>query len=314
MNPDLHKPLDTSKPFASAPTAILSGFLSLTKPRTLGPLLVVTLAVVMVAASKAPTPALVAATLLGMALMTAAGNTLNCILDRDIDRVMSRTRNRPLADGSLSARQAAAFGLMLVAAAFLVLDLGANLLSALLAFGGLVVYVLIYTPAKRATPLSVLIGGLAGATPPLVAWAAVRGSLSMAPVLLFAIMFIWDIPHTLAFTLAYSADYARARLPVSPVVHGMNSARHELAGYSLLLWGVSLLPALVGLFGRIYGVGAFLLGGPLVMLALGGLVPSGPRGVERPNDMRVYRYSVLYLALLFALMAIDRLARVLWLG
>ncbi len=202
---------------------------------------------------------------------------------------------------------------MLLGLGFFILDLGANLLSAMLAFAELVVYVLFYTPAKRATPVSLLIGALAGATPPLVAWAAVRGSLSIGAGLLAAILVLWDIPHTLTFTLSFCADYARAGLPVWPVVYGMEAARRELAGYSLLLWGVSLLPALVGLFGRIYGVGAFLLGGPFVMLALGSLVRSGPRGVQRPNDMRVYQYSVLYVALLFALMAIDRLVHILWL-
>jgi protoheme IX farnesyltransferase len=292
---------------------VWAGYVSLTKPRTLGPLLVVTLAV-MAATAHILSPGLIAATTLGSALMSAAANSLNCVLDRDIDRLMPRTRNRPLAEGSLSAGQAVAFGLLLIAVAFLVLDLGANLLSALLAFGGLVVYVLAYTPAKRASPLSVVVGALAGATPPLVAWAAVRGSLNSEALWLSAIMASWAIPHNLAFTLAYCADYARARLPVLPVTSGMNAARRHLAAASMLLWGVSLVPALLGQFGRIYGVGAFLLGGPFVMLALGGLVPLGPRGVERPNDLRVYRYSVLYLLLLFALVALDRLVHFLWLG
>jgi protoheme IX farnesyltransferase len=314
MDPDLHNPAGATRPLAHQPGAVLAGYISLTKPRTLGPLLVVSLAVVMVAAARAPSPVLLAATLAGSALMTGAANALNCVLDRDIDGLMRRTRNRPLVEGILSQTQAVAFGFLLLALAFLILDLGANQLSALLAFAGLVIYVLAYTPAKRATPMSVVIGALAGATAPLIAWAAVRGSLSMSAVFLSLIMALWDVPHTLAFMLAFCADYARARLPVLPVVRGMNAARRALAGYTMLLWAVSVIPALIGLFGRIYGVGAFLLGGPFVMLALGGLVPSGLRGVERPNDLRVYRYSVIYVILLFVLMALDRLVHVLWLG
>jgi heme o synthase len=195
----------------------------------------------------------------------------------------------------------------MAAASLTIFILGANLLSGLLALGGLLVYVLVYTPAKRRTPASVVIGAVAGAAPPLVAWAAVTGSVNLDALLLFAIMASWQIPHTLALTLMLYNDYARARVPVSPVAQGLPATRRAIFGYSLWLWMLSLVPVIVGLSGWLYAVSALMLGGQFALLALN-LLP-GRYGSAVRADARLYKYSLLYLALLFTLMTVDRVLR-----
>jgi protoheme IX farnesyltransferase len=304
MHREITKPLRPAAPVPAKFVVLLGAYLSLTKPRIIALLLLVTCATLAIAA-RTPLPAsLVSFTLLGGALMSGAANAFNCFLDRDIDRLMSRTRNRPLVTGLLSPRRALLFALSLAVTACLVLGLGVNPLSGALAFGGLLVYVLMYTPLKRRSQFSVIVGAVAGAAPPLVAWAAVRHSLDLPALLLFAIMTVWQIPHTLALTLLLYNDYSRAGVPVSPVAGSIKGTRREILGYSCLLWGLSLVPGLIGMFGPVYLVGAALLGARFAALSFDGLFPSAGR-----SDLRLYKYSLLYLALLFSLMTLDGVLR-----
>ena len=300
MHREIQKPLEPVAPESVRAGAVVGAYLSLTKPRIISLLLLVTLAT-MILAARTPLPAkLVVLTLVGGALMSGAANALNCFLDRDIDRIMSRTRHRPLVTGIISPVQALTFGVVLAVVACIVLVVGAGLFSAALALAGLLVYVFFYTPLKRRSPWSVVVGAIAGAAPPLVAWVAVRHSLDATALILFAVMALWQIPHTLALTLLLYNDYFRAGVPVSPVAGSIQRTRREIVGYSCLLWGLSLVPAFTGFFGPLYRVGAALLGARFTALAADGLF-----GAEGRPELRLYKYSLLYLAALFAIMTLD---------
>ncbi len=300
-------PLSTpSVPTLSRLRVLFGEYVALTKPRIISLLLLVTLTAMLVAAGRLPPLLEIMLTLIGGGLMAAAANVLNCYLDRDLDRKMSRTRKRPLVTGTIAPANALRFGISLALCSFLTLGIGVNLLSALLAFSGLLVYVLLYTPWKRNSPASVLIGSVAGAMPPLVAWAAVTGSLNFNALLLFAIMAVWQIPHTLALTLFLYNDYSRADVPVLPVARGIQSTQRQILVYSTFLLGLTLVPSVLGFLGPLYGLGAFLLGVRFIQLAYAELRSLGVR-----NDLHLYKFSLLYLALLFALMTADRFIHVL---
>jgi protoheme IX farnesyltransferase len=302
MNREIQKPLNPARSLGIQVGATVSAYISLTKPRIIALLLLVTVATMAIAAVDPLPLQLIALTVLGGALMSGAANALNCYYDRDIDSIMSRTRNRPLVTGVINPPQALVFAVSLAIIACLVFTFGVNVLSGALAFAGLLVYVLVYTPLKRSSPFSVIVGAIAGAAPPLVAWAAVRHSLDLTALLLFAIMKVWQIPHTLALSLLLYNDYVRARVPVSPVKRGIKAAQREIMVYSCLLWGLSLVPGALGLFGPVYLLGAILLGTRFAALAFDGLFPAAVR-----NDLRLYKFSLLYLALLFLLMTADRM-------
>lgn len=280
----------------------VENYIALTKPGILTLLLATTLAAMMVAAAGLPPFRLVVVTMLGGLLSAAGANALNCYIDRDIDRVMARTRHRATASGEISPRNALIFGLTLSVLAVLILGFGANWVAAGLAALGSFYYVVVYSwYLKRRTEQNIVIGGTAGAIPPLVGWAAVTGSLAIAPVLMFAIIYYWTPPHSWALALLKQGEYDRAGVPMMPVREGPEETRRQILLYSILLASVSLLITPFGL-GEIYLVSAIVLNGIFLGLAYA-LYRSGTKKLAR----QLFFYSLWYLALIFAAMVLDRM-------
>jgi protoheme IX farnesyltransferase len=247
----------------SAWRTAVSDYFEMTKPRVQSLLLFTTVTTMYVAGD--PSLGLVALTCLGGALSAGGAGAINHVLDRDIDRAMRRTANRPVASGRVSPAAGMAFGVVLGAAAFLLLATTVNLLAATLSLSGLLGYVFVYTLwLKRSTPQNIVIGGAAGAVPPLVAWAAVTGGLTGTPLYLFAIVFFWTPPHFWALSLLMKDDYARAGVPMLPVVRGERETRRQILLYTVLLYAVSQLPFCAGAFGLTYLVASVLLGAAFI--------------------------------------------------
>jgi protoheme IX farnesyltransferase len=235
-------------------------------------------------------------------LMAGGANAINMWFDRDIDLKMSRTRLRPIPAGRMAPPVALTFGLGLAAIAFYLFWQLVNPLSAELALGGLLFYVFVYTVwLKRSSPQNIVIGGAAGAFPPLVGWAAVTGRLDFAAIYLFAIICYWTPPHFWALALIKRAEYARAGIPMMPVVRGEQHTKFAMLVYTLMLLPLTLMPVLFGAFGWLYAVSAVLLGAPLLWYCIRLLRVPG----VTPTAWKLYRYSLLYLALLFLAMAVD---------
>jgi protoheme IX farnesyltransferase len=248
-----------------------------------------------------PSLGLVALTCLGGALASGGAGAINHALDRDIDVMMTRTANRPVASGRVSPRAAIVFGVLLGCASFALLSLTVNPLAAVLAMSGLLGYVLVYTMwLKRSTPQNIVIGGAAGAVPPLVAWAAVTGSLSGTAIYLFAIVFFWTPPHFWSLSLLMKDEYARAGVPMLPVVRGEAETRRQIVLYTVLLYAVTQLPFCAGGFGALYLGASVALGAVFIALT----VVLYRRG-DRRSALRSYLYSLAYLALLFGAMVLD---------
>ena len=278
---------------------MLGDYLAMTKPKVQSLLLFTTVATMYVAGD--PSLGLVALTCLGGALSAGGAGAINHWYDRDIDALMRRTRSRPVASGRVSPAAALVYGVALGAASFALLALTVNLLAAALALAGLLGYVLVYTVwLKRSTPQNIVIGGAAGAVPPLVAWAAVTGSLDWSALYLFAIVFYWTPPHFWALSLLMSDEYARAGVPMLPVVRGERETRRQVVLYTALLTAVTLLPVAGGLFGPFYIAAALVLAG-----AFGWLAVRLRRRADRRSALRLYLFSLAYLALLFAAMVVD---------
>jgi protoheme IX farnesyltransferase len=258
-----------------------------------------------VAGGRLPPWPLVFWTLLGGGLTAAGASALNQFIDRDLDARMSRTRERPLPGGRLTPNQALRFGLGLILLGLLILALFVNVLSAALAAIGAVYYVCAYSLyLKRATPQNIVIGGGAGAIPPLVGWAAVAGSLTMPALFLFAIVFFWTPPHFWALSLTRHQEYARAEIPMLPVVYGDPAARWHIFLYSIQLVALTLLLPGIGLTNAPYFVAAVGLGAIFIFRAWGLLRSGG-----RKRAWALYRYSSVYLALIFGAMVVDVLVR-----
>ncbi|HKK27250.1 MAG TPA: heme o synthase [Gemmatimonadota bacterium] len=288
----------------SARQALLD-YVALTKPRIISLLLVTTVIPMFVAGS--PSAWLVLWTVVGGYLMAGGANAINMYLDRDIDRTMARTRRRPIPSGRMPARRVLVFGIVLAVAAFGVFAFAANLVAAGLALAGLLFYVFVYTRwLKRSTPQNIVIGGAAGAFPPLVGWAAVAGHVDLPAIVLFLIVFYWTPPHFWALALMKKKDYAEAGVPMAPVVWGERETKRQMLLYSLVLVPLSLVPVLTGAFGVVYGVLALLLGGRLLWLVVELLREREHTG----RAWKLYRYSLLYLALLFGSMLVDQAATV----
>ena len=281
--------------------AIAVEYIKLTKPRVISLLLVTTAAAMFTAAHGVPNGWLILWTMVGGYLAAGGANAINHYVDRDIDMFMKRTDARPVVAGSVTPRRALVFGVGCGVVAAAVLALAANELAAVLALMGLAVYVGIYTVwLKRSTVHNIVIGGAAGAFPPLVGWAAVTGHLGLYPWLLFAVVFYWTPPHFWALALLLQNDYANAGVPMLPVVHGEDATRRQIFLWTLVMVGVTVLPCAAGLAGWTYFVGALILNGVFVVLAF--------RLWRQPSRSRAkvtFHYSLLYLALLFVLMAID---------
>jgi protoheme IX farnesyltransferase len=248
-------------------------------------------------------PALLVYTLLGGALAAGAANAINCYWDRDVDAVMRRTRGRPLPAGRVEPRQALAFGVVLSVLAVLILGLGVNWLSAALAASGILFYVFVYTIwLKRSTPQNIVIGGAAGAIPPLVGWAAVTNHLGAPALVLFAIIFLWTPPHFWALSLYRLDDYRAAGIPMLPVARGEDETVRQIVRYTIALIAASMIMAALGVLGWIYLIAAIVLAVPFVALVVRLARDRQPR-----TAWAVFEYSILYLGLLFAAMAVDRL-------
>jgi protoheme IX farnesyltransferase len=243
-----------------------------------------------------------ALTMLGLALACGGASALNHYLDRDIDRLMgSRTETRPVASGRVPAARALEFGLALSAFSFVLLDSLVNLPTALLALGGNLFYVVVYTRLlKRSTPQNIVIGGAAGAVPPLVGYAGASGRLGMAALVMFAVVFVWTPPHFWALALMLKEHYARARVPMLPVTRGDRETARQILWYTAVLVAVTLAPVALGTFGVVYGVAAALLGAAFLWLAV-----ELRRTMARAAAVRLFHFSLLYLALLFVAMALD---------
>ena len=283
-------------------------FIELTKPKV-SMLIVFTAIVGMVLASPGmvPLPALVFGTL-GIAMASASAATLNHILDRRIDRQMARTRRRPLATGSLRTRQALVFAGVLGVGSMTVLWLSAGGLCALLTFGTLIGYGVVYTAwLKHATPQNIVIGGAAGAAPPLLGWVAVTHSIDAQALVLFLIIFTWTPPHFWSLAIARREEYAKVGIPMLPVTHGIPYTRRRILLYTVLLLLCTLLPVLIGMSGLIYLAAALALGARFLYLALA-LQPG-----DRPDlPIRTFRYSIAYLMGLFGAFIADHYCGLIW--
>ncbi len=281
----------------AVPTAVRD-YLTLTKPKVQSLLLFTTITTMYVAGS--PSLDLVFLTCLGGALSAGGAGAVNHAVDRDIDRTMARTADRPVASGRVSQGAAIAFGLGLETASFLLLALTVNPLAASLSLSGFFGYVCVYTLwLKRATPQNIVIGGAAGAVPPLVAWAAVTGGLSGMAFYMFAIVFFWTPPHFWALSLLMKDEYAKAGIPMLPVVRGEEETRRQILLYTVLLYAVTQLPFCAGGLGVAYLVPSMLLGAGFIYFST-----RLYRTCNRRWALRTYLFSLAYLALLFLSMAI----------
>jgi heme o synthase len=288
-----------TKPAAGGALEMLRDYLSLLKLRIVVLLDATAVGVMFPAAHGHPRLVPVLAVLAGGTLAAGGAHAINCWFDSDIDAAMSRTQGRPLPDGRIPAWHALALGIVLNALAFLVLWWGANLFTASLALLGTVIYVFVYTVwLKRTTPQNIVIGGAAGAIPPLVGWAAATGRLDLTAFALFAVIFFWTPPHFWALAQVIKADYARARIPMLPVVSGEQAAKRQSVGYAILTAIVSVIPFFTGFAGEIYLAGAVVLGVGLVGMTV--LDLSGRRWTRR-----LFAYSLVYMALLFGLFAVS---------
>lgn len=290
-----------------AALATVRAYVALTKPRIIELLLVTTVPTMILAADGWPSPGLVLATLLGGAAAAGSANTLNCYLDRDIDQVMSRTRRRPLVTGEVSPRGAIVFGVVLGLVSVVWFVAVVNVVAAALALLAILLYVVGYTMLlKRRTPQNIVWGGVAGCMPVLIGWSAVTGSVSWAPVALFAVIFFWTPPHYWPLSMRFKRDYAAAGVPMLPVVAPTIRVAWEMVGYTAAMVAASL--ALVPLAGMswVYAAVATALG-----LWFGGTTLALLRRARRPRpgqrlaEMRVFHHSITYLTLLFLAVAVD---------
>jgi heme o synthase len=278
---------------------LLADYVELTKPKVQSLLLLTTITTMYVAGD--PSVLLVALTCLGGYLSAGGAGAVNHWFDRDIDARMARTANRPVPAGRVAPLAALAFGSALAALSFAELSLTVNVLAASLSFAGFLGYVLVYTMwLKRRTPQNIVIGGAAGAIPPLVGWAAVRGSLSGTAVLLFFIVFFWTPPHFWALSLLMKDEYEKVGVPMLPVVRGEAETRRQILLYTVLLYAVTQLPFCAGGFGVIYLVASLTLGLGFIAGAV-----RLYRRADRRSALQLYLFSLAYLALLFCAMVLD---------
>jgi len=286
----------------------IADYVALTKPRIIELLLVTTVPTMIVAARGMPSLWLIAATVVGGTLAAGGANAINMYVDRDIDRVMARTRNRPIASGRIAPRNALVFAVTLEVVAFFFLWATVNLLSAVLAVSACLFYVFVYTLwLKRTSSRNIVIGGAAGAAPVLIGWSAVTNSLAWAPVVLFAVIFYWTPPHFWALAIRYRDDYAKVEVPMLPVVASLRTTATRILGYTLLLWALTLLFAPVADMGALYVGAALVLGAVFTWFAARLLRDPTPKVA-----MRVFTWSITYITLLFGAMALDQLLRSGW--
>jgi protoheme IX farnesyltransferase len=288
----------------------VAAYVALTKPRIIELLLVTTVPTMIVADKGLPSVWLIAITVIGGTLAAGGANAYNMVLDRDIDAMMRRTQHRPLVTGDMTPLAATVFATVLEVAAFLALALAVNVLAAVLAVSATAFYVIVYTVwLKRRSSQNIVIGGAAGAAPVLIGWAAVTGSLSWTPIVLFAIIFIWTPPHFWALAVRYRDDYAAASVPMLPVVASPRRTTLEILVYTVALWATTDLFGSVASMGAIYGVSAFVLGATFTWLSADLYRDACHDRTDAAKAMRLFGFSITYLMLLFAAMAADVLVR-----
>ena len=281
---------------------LVRDLITLTKPRIISLLLVTTVCAMFAAERGVPSGWLILWAVIGGYLSAGGANTINQFVDRDIDAVMGRTERRPIVAGRITAGRALAFGLTLVAASVLVFGFGTTWVAAGLSLLGVVLYVFLYTLwLKRTTIHNIVIGGAAGAVPPLVGWAAITGDISLGAVLLFAIVFFWTPPHFWALALMLKRDYSEADVPMLPVVYGERATRLQVLLWTVLMAGVTLLPVAAGTAGIIYLISAVVLN--VVFLYSAWRLERGD--TQRAWAAVTFHFSLLYLALLFVALAVD---------
>jgi protoheme IX farnesyltransferase len=287
-----------------SPLAVVRSYVALTKPRIIELLLVTTVPVMVLAAHGWPRLWTLAATLVGGTLAAGSANTINCVVDRDIDAIMARTRRRPVVRAEISPTAALRFGLVLGMVATLLLGLAVNWLSAVLADGAIAFYVFVYTLGlKRRTPSNIVIGGAAGCFPVLIGWSAVRGSVGWPAAVLFAVVFLWTPPHFWSLAMRFKDDYAAAGVPMLPVVASPRQVTRRIVGYSWAMVGASLLLIPFGA-GWLYAVAAVGLGAAFVFEAhrLHRRVGQG----EPARPLPLFHLSITYLSLLFGALAVSQ--------
>jgi protoheme IX farnesyltransferase len=291
---------------AAGHRSLAADLLSLTKPRIISLLLVTT--VMPMYAAGSPDLLTVLIVTIGGYLMAGGANAINMYFDRDIDDVMARTRTRPIPSGRMAPQAVMAFGIASATAATFLLGRFVNPLTAILALGGFYSYVFIYTRwLKRSTPQNIVLGGAAGAFPPLVGWAAVTGVVDLRAIVLFLIVFYWTPPHFWALALNKQVDYGRAGVPMAPNAWGERETIDQMLWYSVLLVALSLLPGAIGMFGFAYLGAALVLGGWFLRDVWRVWQKRGGTQADwSAPAWKLYKFSLLYLALLFAAMAVDR--------
>jgi protoheme IX farnesyltransferase len=295
----------TAAPVSVPLRARVGAYIALTKPRIIELLLVTTVPTMIVAEQGLPSPWLIVATVVGGTLAAGGANAMNMYVDRDIDAVMKRTRNRPLVTGVIEPSSALVFAIAIEVVAFVWLWGFVNLLSAVLALAACLFYVFVYTIwLKRTSTSNIVIGGAAGAVPVLIGWSAVTNSVGWAPVVLFGVIFFWTPPHFWALAIRYRDDYAAADVPMLPAVTTVRKTGTQIVVYAAIVWALTLLLVPVASLGWIYGLAALALGGVFVGLSVRVLTTGSPSVA-----MRLFTYSITYVTLLFAAMALDVLVR-----
>ena len=297
--------------------------MALTKPRIVELLLVTTVPTMIVAEQGLPSIWLMFCTVLGGAMAAGGAHAVNMYVDRDIDRLMERTKGRPLVTGVVSPREALVFAVCLEVVAFFFLWATVNLLSAVLAVAACLFYVFVYTLwLKRTSSRNIVIGGAAGAVPTLIGWSSVTGTLDWAPIILFGIIFYWTPPHFWALAIKYKDDYATADVPMLPVVESLRHTAVRILGYTLLLWVLTIVFSPVAGMGHLYLGAAIVLGGVFTWYAVRlvrlpepdvSVAATGAAELEaRTTAMRMFTWSITYITLLFGAMAVDQLLRSGW--
>jgi len=283
----------------------VGAYIALTKPRIIELLLITTVPTMILAEDGMPPLWLMVATVVGGTLAAGGANAVNMYVDRDIDKLMPRTQGRPLVTGRIRPRNALIFAIALEVAAFVMLAVTVNLLSAVLALSAALFYVFVYTLwLKRTSTQNIVIGGAAGAVPVLVGWAAVQNSLALEPLILFGAIFVWTPPHFWALAIRHADEYRAAGVPMLPAVSTPEVTSKKMVGYTAVLWALTLVLWPVAGLGWLYGISAFVLG----LLFLLGCVRLH-RDPTPQRSMRVFAYSITYVTLLFAAMAADVLIR-----
>ncbi len=293
---------------AAGQAATARDFFALLKPRVMS-LVVFTGGIGLFLAPGDLHPVLAFAAILCIAVGAGASGAINMWYDRDIDAIMTRTLNRPIPSGRVDPSDALAFGVVLAVASVIVMGLAVGYAAALMLAVSIAFYVFVYTMwLKRRTPQNIVIGGAAGAFPPMIGWAAVTGDISLASVLLFAIIFMWTPPHFWALALYRCQDYARAGVPMLPVTAGERETKKQILLYALLLWPLTLAPVVIGMLGAVYAAVAFVLGALFVAQAVA-VARADLVATQYKAAKHLFGYSILYLFALFAVMPLDR-----WLG